>query len=131
MSLLNVSGIGKRDGDSYLLRNINFVQEPSQKIAIAGSTGSGKTTLLKIIAGLIQPTEGQVLFNGEKVKGPQEKLLPGHPLIAYQSQQFELRNNYRVEEVLHMANKLAATDRQLLYGVCKIDHLLKRWTDEL
>lgn len=100
-------------------------------MAVAGATGSGKSTLLKIIAGLTQATEGDVLFEGEKVKGSQQKLLPGHPFIAYQSQQFELRNNYRVEEILNMANKLSATDAHLVYEVCKIDHLLERWTDEL
>jgi ABC-type sugar transport system ATPase subunit len=131
MSLLNVSGISKKKNEEYLLKNINFIQEPSQKIAIAGSTGSGKTTLLKIIAGLIQPDEGEVLFEGIRVKGPLEKLLPGHSQIAYLSQHFELRNNYRVEELLQMANKLSHDDAELVYEVCRITHLLNRWSDEL
>jgi ABC-type sugar transport system ATPase subunit len=113
------------------LKNINFLQEDFQKIAIAGATGSGKTTLLKIIAGLTQPTSGEVLFEGERVKGPREKLLPGHPSIAYLSQHFELRNNYRVEEILQMANKLSANDAALVYEVCRISPFLQRWTDEL
>jgi len=131
MSLLNVSGISKKQGEEYLLKNINFIQEASQRLAIAGSTGSGKTTLLKIIAGFIQPDEGEVLFEGARVKGPLEKLLPGHPEIAYLSQHFELRNNYRVEELLQMVNKLSDADAQLVYEVCRIDHLLNRWSDEL
>jgi ABC-type sugar transport system ATPase subunit len=131
MSLLNVSGISKKKNEEYLLKNINFIQEPSQKIAIAGSTGSGKTTLLKIISGLIQPDEGEVLFEGIRVKGPLEELLPGHSQIAYLSQHFELRNNYRVEELLQMANKLSHDDAELVYEVCRITHLLNRWSDEL
>jgi ABC-type sugar transport system ATPase subunit len=131
MSLLNVSGIGKKQGEEYLLKNINFIQEASQKLAIAGSTGSGKTTLLKIIAGLIQPDEGEVLFEGTRVKGPLEKLLAGHSQIAYLSQHFELRNNYRVVELLQMANKVSQADAALVYQVCRIDHLLSRWSDEL
>jgi ABC-type sugar transport system ATPase subunit len=131
MSLLNVSGISKKQGDEYVVKNIHFLQETSQKIAIAGATGSGKSTLLKIIAGLIQPDSGEVLFEGKRVKGPLEKLLPGHPQIAYLSQHFELRNNYRVEEILQMASKVSMTDADLIYEVCRITHLLKRWTDEL
>jgi iron(III) transport system ATP-binding protein len=131
MSLLNVSGISKKEREEYLVRNINFIQEPSEKIAIAGATGSGKTTLLKIIAGLTQPDEGEVLFEGVRVKGPLEKLLAGHPQIAYLSQNFELRNNYRVEELLQMANKLSDSDAALVYEVCRIDHLLKRKSNEL
>jgi ABC-type sugar transport system ATPase subunit len=131
MSLLNVSGISKKQGENFLLKNINFIQEPFQKLAIAGSTGSGKTTLLKIIAGLIQPDSGEVFFEGTRVKGPLEKLLPGHSQIAYLSQHFELRNNYRVKELLQMANKLSTTDAELVYEICRIDHLLNRWSDEL
>lgn len=131
MSLLNVSGIGKKKDEEYLLKNISFIQEASQRIAIAGATGSGKTTLLKVIAGLVQPDEGEVLFEGTRVKGPSEKLLPGHSQIAYLSQHFELRNSYRVEELLQMANKLSNAEAELVYEVCRITHLLNRWSDEL
>jgi len=131
MSLLNVSGISKKQDEEYLLKNINFIQEISQKLAIAGSTGSGKTTLLKIIAGLVQPDAGEVLFEGIRVKGPLEKLLPGHTQIAYLSQHFELRNHYRVEELLQMANKLSSADAEMVYQICRVDHLLNRWSDEL
>ena len=131
MSLLNVSGISKKQEEGYLLKNINFIQEASQRIAVAGATGSGKTTLLKIIAGLTQPDAGEVLFEGTKIKGPREKLVPGHSQIAYLSQNFELRNHYRVEELLQMSNKLSGLDASLVFEVCRIDHLLKRWSDEL
>lgn len=131
MSLLNVSGVSKKTGEDYLLKNIRFIQQHSQKIAIAGSTGSGKTTLLKIIAGLIQPDAGEILLEGAQVKGPSDKLLPGHPQIAYLSQDFELRANYRVKEILEMANKLSYPEAMLVYELCRIDHLLERWSDEI
>lgn len=131
MSLLNVSAITKKEGENYVVKNIHFVQKRFQKIAIAGATGSGKTTLLKIIAGLVQPDSGEVLLEGVRVKGPNEKLLPGHPQIAYLSQHFELRNHYRVEELLQMANKLSDTDAKAIFDVCRISHLLHRWSSEL
>ncbi|MDB5192381.1 MAG: transporter ATP-binding protein [Segetibacter sp.] len=131
MSLLNVSGIGKQKNGEIILDNIHFTQEKGKKLAIAGETGSGKSTLLKIIAGLIQPDKGEVFFEGNRVLGPEEKLLPGHPAIAYLSQHFELRNNYRVEEVLEMANKMTPEEADLVFEVCRIKHLLKRKTDQL
>src|SRR5687767_2904429 len=131
MSLLQLNGIGKRIGSRYVLKNISFIQHPSEKIAIAGETGSGKTTLLKIIAGFIQADEGEVMFEGEKIKGPQERLIPGHPHIAYLSQHFELRNNYRVEEVLEYANTLPPEESKRLYEICHISHLLQRKTDQV
>lgn len=131
MSLLNVSGVYRQEGNSFTVKNISFTQHAFQKIAIAGETGSGKSTLLKMIAGLVQPTNGAVFFEDKRVLGPEEKLLPGHPAIAYLSQHFELRNNYRVHELLTMANKISDEEAHIIYTVCRISHLLNRKTDQL
>jgi ABC-type sugar transport system ATPase subunit len=131
MDLLQVLGISRQGRDGFVLQHMHFSQQKTQKIAIAGETGSGKTTLLKIIAGLVQPDEGEVLFEGERVAGPLEKLIPGHPSIAYLSQHFELRNNYRVAEILSYANRLPENMAAEIYGLCEINRLLHRKTDEL
>lgn len=131
MAFLTVNGISKVEQGREIVKPISFTQERLQRIAIAGETGSGKSTLLKMIAGLLQPDSGIVLFEGKRVLGPLERLLPGHPKIAYLSQHFELRNNYRIEELLAMANKLPQEEADMVYVICQIQHLLKRKTDEL
>jgi ABC-type Fe3+/spermidine/putrescine transport system ATPase subunit len=131
MVLLDVRGIGKEEKTGFSVKDIHFSQEQYQQIAIVGETGSGKTSLLKMIAGLMQPDSGEILFEGSRVLGPLEKLLPGHPRIAYLSQHFELRNNYRVEEELEARNKLTEEEARAIYEVCRITHLLKRRTDQL
>lgn len=131
MSLLKVAGICLQEDQNLVLQDISFTQEEFQKIAIAGETGSGKSTLLQTIAGLIQPDSGKVLFDNKRVRGPAEELVPGHPGIAYLSQQFELPQFLRVEQVLRYANKLSAEEAQTLFEVCQIDHLLKRKTNQL
>ncbi len=131
MSWLTVTGISKQEKETHAVKDIHFSQQPFQKIAIAGETGSGKTTLLKMIAGLVQPDNGEIRFKGKRVLGPYEKLLPGHPGIGYLSQHFELRNNYRVEEELECKNTLTEKQANELYAVCRISHLLKRKTDQL
>ncbi|MBE7169211.1 MAG: ABC transporter ATP-binding protein [Williamsia sp.] len=131
MDLLQVTGIRKRQGETETVQGISFSQPRFQKLALAGETGSGKTTLLRIIAGLVQPDSGEVLLEGKRVEGPAEKLIPGHRRIAYLSQQFELRNNYRVEEVLDYANQLPGSEAAAIFDICRISHLLKRRTDQV
>jgi ABC-type sugar transport system ATPase subunit len=131
MTLLKVSGISKQGEGDFALKKITFVQRKYQKIVIAGETGSGKSTLLKIIAGLAQPDEGEVVFDNERVKGPAEKLVPGHPAIAYLSQHFELAQFLSVEQVLSYANNLREGEAEKLFEICQISHLLTRKTDQL
>ncbi len=71
IELRNVSksyGVGKNKTE--VLSNINLTIEEGEFVAIVGFTGSGKTTLINLIAGLIMPDEGEVLFKGEPVTGP-------------------------------------------------------------
>ncbi|MDP4285038.1 MAG: ABC transporter ATP-binding protein [Bacteroidota bacterium] len=131
MELLNVSAISKEKNGKEVLKDINFIIPPLLKTGIVGETGSGKTTLLKIIAGLIQPSEGNIFFENKRVEGPDEKLLPGHKNIVYVSQQFELRNNYSVAEELDYTNQLTSEEAHNIYEICRISHLLDRKTDQL
>jgi iron(III) transport system ATP-binding protein len=131
MSFLLVDQVFKVEQGREIVKPVSFTLEKLQRIAIAGETGSGKSTLLKMIAGLLQPDGGKVYFEEEIVRGPLERLLPGHPKIAYLSQHFELRNNYRIEELMEMVNKLPVEEAEKIYRVCQVEHLLKRRTDEL
>lgn len=128
---LEVSNIGRSENGRTILQDVSFSLLRGQRLAISGATGSGKTTLLKILAGLVEPSTGIVLLEGERVKGPAERLLPGHPRIAYHSQHFELRNHYRVSELLDMAKKVHDAEANAIIGVCRISHLLSRWSNEL
>lgn len=131
MDFLKVSSVYRKDELGFEIKNISVTIQQFSKTAISGATGSGKSTLLKIIGGLVQADAGSVYLEGEKVKGPNDQLIPGHKGIAYLSQHFELRNNYRVEEVLSYGNTLEESEAQKVYSVCRIDHLLSRWTNQL
>lgn len=131
MAFLHVTSISKYENVNHIVDDLSFTQQQFQKLAIAGETGSGKTSVLKMIAGLMQPDTGEINFDGKRVKGPYEKLLPGHPDIAYLSQYFELRNNYFVHEILDYANQLSTAEANDVFIVCQIEHLLNRRTDQL
>ena len=132
MAFLQVSHISTTERGIDVLTDISLVQEQFQQTAIIGETGSGKTTLLKHIAGWTSPTSGTVHFMDERVKRiPDEKLIAGHPGIAYLSQQFELPGFLKVSQVLEYASELSPERAAKLYEVCRINHLLDRRTDQL
>lgn len=110
---------------------VSHVFQLKKNIGIVGETGSGKSSLLRLMAGLEQADNGTVIFNEERVLGANEKLIPGHPKIAYLSQHYELRNNYRIEEILSYNNLIEDEAAVSIYKLCEIDHLYKRWSDEL
>ena len=129
--LLQVDAVSKKEAGQLVLHPISFQLMEGKKLVIVGETGSGKSTLMRIIAGHITPDSGKVFFKKERVWSPPVTLLPGHPGIAYLSQDFELRNNYKVHELLSYKNLLSPESAKQLYHVCKVDHLMNRKNDEL
>ena len=65
--LLQLQNVGYLAGDAKILNNINFSLRAGEFKLITGPSGCGKSTLLKIVASLISPTSGTLLFEGEDV----------------------------------------------------------------
>jgi nitrate/nitrite transport system ATP-binding protein len=71
LELKNVSkSYGNGDAATHVLVDTNLQIHEGEFVAIVGYSGAGKTTLVSLLAGLIMPDRGQVLFNGEPVEGP-------------------------------------------------------------
>lgn len=88
MAKLSVRNLSKSypngdSGETEVLDNITFDVEEGELLSILGPSGCGKTTLLKIIAGLLEPDEGEVLIDGKVVE-------PGHNRVGYIFQQESL-----------------------------------------
>lgn len=54
--------------DKAVISDVNLTIHPGEKLAIVGLNGAGKTTLVKLLCGLIDPTKGRVLLNGQDIR---------------------------------------------------------------
>jgi NitT/TauT family transport system ATP-binding protein len=78
VSILEISGLGKTYGTgekaTHAVGDVSFAIEDGEFVCVVGPSGCGKTTLLKCIAGLLQPSRGEVTLRGGRVTGPPEEM---------------------------------------------------------
>src|ERR1700759_269239 len=71
---IKLSGVSKtyrsRDGDVPSLRPLDFQINAGEFFVVVGPSGCGKSTLLKMISGLLPPSTGEIMVEGEKVSSP-------------------------------------------------------------
>ncbi|WP_175922663.1 ABC transporter ATP-binding protein, partial [Burkholderia latens] len=65
-------GFNKTQGELLVLDDANLSLREGEIVGLLGRSGSGKSTLLRIIAGLIEPTGGEVTYLGKPLRGPAE-----------------------------------------------------------
>ena len=73
--LLRIAGVGVRFGAQEVLRDISLDLDAGRTLVILGESGCGKTVLLKTMIGLVQPTAGDVLFEGRPLARMREREL--------------------------------------------------------
>jgi len=113
------------------VNNLSFTLQNGHVLGLIGESGAGKTTTLKLLAGLLEPDNGKVLLNGEKLLGPKDKLIPGHKEIQMVFQQFELSPNFTVYEnirhpVLNSNKQYRSTQINKVLKLCELEHLQHR-----
>ena len=75
MAVLEVKNVTfSYDGVNKILNGVNLRLNEGELVCLLGVSGGGKTTLFNIIAGLLEPQQGQVLLNGEDITGQSGKV---------------------------------------------------------
>jgi branched-chain amino acid transport system ATP-binding protein len=75
--LLSVRFISAQYGRARVLHDVSFDVEDGQIISVIGANGAGKSTLVKVISGMVRPTAGEVIFDGEDITA-----LPVHEIVT-------------------------------------------------
>ena len=120
--------------DYPLFKNIDFVLNEKQTIAIVGASGCGKSTFLNILSSLLKPNSGEVLFNGKDIyslnKDELLKIRRNDFGIIFQSHY--LFRGFNATENLEIASLISenSIDTQLLEDL-NIDHVMEQNIGEL
>lgn len=113
MSILQCRNLSKKYGATEALRGIDLELEAGRIVGLLGPNGSGKTTFIKLANGLLKPSEGEILIDGnspgketkaEVAYLPDRDFLPDYmsvsQLIKYYSDFFDDMNMAKAEEML-------------------------------
>src|SRR4051794_16763625 len=109
--MLELRGVTKRYTGIPVVNDVSFIAEAGQVTGYLGPNGSGKSTTLKMITGLIEPSEGEIFFNGVPI---------GHDRIAhkqrlgYVPEEPHLYPHLTGIEYLEMVGQLRAIPEQKL-----------------
>ena len=129
LELKNISyKVATQEGETEILKNISLQVADGRLMVLTGPNGGGKTTLAKIIMGLVTPTEGAIIWNGQDVTalGITERARLG---ISYGFQQPQRFKGIRVRDLLSIASgkrllpKSEACSYLTRVGLCANDYL--------
>jgi ABC-2 type transport system ATP-binding protein len=109
--VLRLDGVTKSFGAITAVRNVSFTVSPGEVLGYLGPNGSGKSTTVKMIAGLVEPTRGRVLFGGRDI---QESLLEHRRRIGYVPESPEVYTYLSGPEYLMLVGRLRRIPRPLL-----------------
>jgi len=79
--MLHVDGVVGGYGSIQILNGATLKVERNQIAALLGGNGTGKSTLLKAISGLIQPSQGSITFDGQRIDGMRPDLIVRQGLV--------------------------------------------------
>jgi multiple sugar transport system ATP-binding protein len=134
MSFLAIKNIRKKIGNVEILKGIDIELEKGGFLVLVGPSGCGKSTLLNAIAGLLPPSSGDIVIDGQVVTD----LHPSKRDIAMVFQSYALYPNMTVEENIAFALEMRGVDKaeraKAVAQVAKtlqIEHLLTRRPSQL
>ena len=119
--MLTALHLSKSFADLPAVRNVSLTLAAGQIMALVGASGSGKSTLLNLIAGLLDADKGEVRLDGQRIAGPKDVLVAGHPQIRVVPQEYQLMPNVSIRENINYALRFY----ERTYRDARVDELLK------
>jgi ABC-2 type transport system ATP-binding protein len=118
--MLEVCSLTKRFNGIPVVEDVSFTVKPGEILGYVGPNGAGKSTTVKMIIGLLEPSEGQIRFQGRSVI---EDLAGFQSRIGYVPEEPHLYPHLSGREYLQLAGRLRGIPRTILES--KIDEFLR------
>jgi ABC-2 type transport system ATP-binding protein len=118
--MLEAQGLFKYYGSVPAIRNVSFRIGPGQVLGYLGPNGSGKSTTVKLLAGLLEPTRGQVLFRGKNIH---DDLVSYRKRLGYVPEEANLYGYMTGDEYLSMVGTFREMPSHVLRQ--RMDRLLE------
>ena len=132
-NLVEVKNIKKNYGKNEAVKGISFNIKEDEILGLLGPNGSGKTTTIGMLLGLLKPTSGEILINGQKLEGNRIEILEQ---INFISPYIELPKKLTVKQNLTVYGKLYKINNineriEFLSEKLRLEGLLNSITGEL
>ena len=101
--LLELRGVCAGYGEEAILKHIDLAIMPNRIVGLVGESGSGKSTVARVATGLLRPTAGEVLLNGEALTGRRSKAACRQIQMVCQNPEGSLNPKHRVGRTLSEA----------------------------
>lgn len=115
--------------DNYILKNISFNIEEGRHYAFVGVNGSGKTTITKLITGLYEEFEGEILINGINIKEYSHSKLKSLCSVVYQdfAKYFiTLKDNIALGYIRKMDKDLSDEDINKIVNIIELTDVIEK-----
>lgn len=126
--MIELVEITKNYGDIKALSSVSFTLKEGEILGLVGPNGSGKSTLIKILAGIIRPTSGKILFKGKELSARDWISLKKR--IGYMPERISFYDNLTGMEVLNLFARIKGVKLEglpdLLKDIVSEDFLLRR-----
>ncbi len=111
--MIELKGISKRYSALPVVSDVHFAVKPGEVLGYLGPNGAGKTTTIRMMAGLLKPTSGQILFEGRDI---QADICAYKRRLGYVPEQSEIYLHLSAYEYLFMVGRLRGLREKPLRG---------------
>ena len=138
MASVELKGLTKRFGTATAVDNLSLTIGDGDLVCLLGPSGCGKTTTLRLIAGFIEPTEGEIIVGERVVSSPRRTLPPERRKMSMIFQSYALWPHMTALENIAYGLKLRGLDRatidarvKAILAVARLEALAERYPSEL